>query len=518
MIKFWKELNIKEKFLISGGIILGLFFLIFPAWLFWQNNFEKLPSEGGVLTEGFYQSVNTLNPFLAANPSEKALINLIFDKLIVDNGKGGFSYEIAKNITEFDRGLKFLVELKDDKLWSNREKITSDDLIFSFDTLKKYAPEEIKNLFRDIEIERIDNYQVFLTLKIRDNYFYNKLNQIYLVPKSVWQKYNPSDWQTQEFELLKVVSGPYIIAEKSDKKIVFVRNNFYYPRPYIGKIIFKIYPDLQTAVENLRIREIDAIGGIPSNILKSASSRRLKTARVSLPRVIGIFLNSKAVGNINIDRFDSLINKEKIKNDVFDGEAEITDGIFSSSIRKFLDLPELSEKSVLLSKIQQKTEQKEFEIVVPQNYFFQKITDLIAEKIPLKKRTEATENIYSNILPNKTYEALILGINYNLPPNLTPFFFENSPFNLINKSNQELSRLLQKLSIEQLNAKTYKDNLAKLEKEIMATGNLIFLTNPYYLYLIPKSLNGYNLEILRQPEERFAKIELWHLKTNTKWR
>ncbi|MEK7673925.1 MAG: ABC transporter substrate-binding protein [Patescibacteria group bacterium] len=519
LLKLWKDLNLKEKLFISVGILLGLFFLILPAWWFWQNNFEKLPSNGGVLREGLYQSINTLNPFLVANSSEKSLLNLLFDKLIVDDGSGNFSYELAKNITELNKGLEFLVELKDDKIWNNKEKITSDDLIFSFEIFKKYGSDEVKNLFRDTEIEKVDNYQVKFNLKIRDNYFYNKLNQIYIIPKSVWQKFNQPDWQSQEDELLSVVSGPYIIEKKLDSEVVFVRNEFYKPNAYIEKIVFKIYPNLQNAIEGLRIREIDAIGGVPSNVLKSTTSRRLKVSRIVLPRAIGIFFNSKNVGGIDANGLESLIDRKKMNEEIFDNEAEISTGIFSKSIRNFLNLP------VNKSNVKSNTDMSItfstsslIEVVVPQNYFFQKIADFIGDKIPIKIVAETTENIYSDILQNKKYQAIILGINYNLPPNISPFFMENSSFNLINKATPNIAKFLQKLSIEQLNQEDYADTIENLEKEILQTNSVVFLVNPYYLYIIPKNLKGYNLIILRQPEERFAKIELWNLKTKTKWR
>jgi ABC-type oligopeptide transport system substrate-binding subunit len=517
LIKIWKELNLNEKILISAGIVLGVFLLILPVWIFVQNNFEKLPAEGGILREGLYQPINALNPFLAINSSERALVNLIFDKLIIDDGQGNFLYELGKSITEFDKGLKFLVELRDDRLWSNGEKITSDDLIFSFETLKKYGSDEVKNLFRDIEVEKIDNYQTFFNLKIRDNYFYNKLNQLYIVPKSVWQKFDQSDWQGQEDKLLTVVSGPYAIEKKSADEIIFVKNKFYEPKPYIKKIVFKIYTDLQTAIDGLRTRQIDAVGGVPSNILKSILSRRLKVTRTVLPRTIGVFFNNKEASSINVSDLARLVDREKIKREIFDGEAEIADGIFSQSIRKILNLS--PEQSLSLAQGQRQLDKltEPIEIVVPQNYFFQKIAGWLAEKIPLEIRTEAIEDIYTDILQSRKYQAIILGISYNLPPNLSPFFLENSSFNLINLSTQTITGLLQKLSIEQLHPDDYRKTLEKLEAEIKQTGRVIFIANPYYLYVLPKNLKTANLTILRQPEERFAKIELWYLKTKIKW-
>lgn len=518
LFKLHQSLSVSERRWLYGGLIIGGIFIATPFWLLWQSHFSQIPADGGVLREGVYQSINTFNPFLTTNQSEKAIANLLFGRLMVDDGRGGFDYRLAKDIKVSENGLKYVVELYDDHVWSNGEKITSDDVIFSFQLLGRYGQEEIRNLFGEVTVERLDRTQISFRLKLKDNFFINKLHQLPIVSKNIWQRLNPDQWLTREEELITVTSGPFKISKVSPDhtEIILERNPLYQPRPHLDRVVIKSYPDLRSAVEGLRLREIDAIGGVPANVVRTAISHRLKLERIVLPRVVGIFFNARRNQGLDISYLNRQINRQAIVDDIFSGEAEPAVGMFSQSMRKLLSLPD----KVVSSSTPPRTidAASPLEIIVPENYFFQRIPEALKGIVPITLKVENPETINTSIIPNKQYQAIIFGINYNLPPNFTPFFFENSPFNLINTARPSLTRLLQRLALEDVEPRAQAQVLQELEREILATNQVIFLVNPYYLYILPRGLNGYKFDFLRQPEERFSSISDWHFSTKTKWR
>ncbi len=517
-LKLFRNLNRRERLAIAATLIIALCLLAVPLRHLWRTTFASAPASGGLLREGLFQPVNTLNPFLVNNQSERALVVLLFDPLLADDGHGGFSYQLATRITELDRGLRYVVALREDRIWSNGERITADDVVYAFETLRRSGPEETRNLFADIEATKVDTYQIAFTLKVRDASFLFKLAQLRPVPRAVWERFPAEQWPTREMELLEVVSGPFRLASRDINAghFVFSLNEHHRPRPYLLGISFTTYTDLEGAIEALRLREIDALGGIPANVLDSAMSKRLRLVRITLPRVVGLFLNSRELPGVDARTLASQIDRQTIRREVFSGEAEASAGLFSPTIRQLLKLPPFDPSLALRPGRSVST--MPIEVTVPEHYAFQRMAEVLKTVIPIKARVESAERINAELLRQKRYQAILFGINYNLPPNLTPFFFDRSPFNLIGESSPALTRTLQQLAVADLRGAEARDALLTLEREVLATGQVIFLVNPYYLYLVPRQLGGVDLAVLRQPEDRFATIASWYLNTRTRWR
>ncbi|KKS18969.1 MAG: AppA protein [Parcubacteria group bacterium GW2011_GWC1_41_7] len=516
ILKLFKTLKTKEKLAILSVFILAIGLLMPPLYMLVKNNFMRIPRAGGEFIEGLYQPVDTLNPLLAGKSSERSLVNLLYDRLLVDDGEGNFALELSKSITPVGNGLRYIVELKDNRVWSTGEKITSDDVLYSFEMLRKYGPGEVKNLFSNVDISRVDNFQIEFSLKVKDNYFLNKINQVYILPKSLWSRIGSDEWSSREEELLSVTSGPYKIAWRNKSEIVFVPNKLYRPKAYISKVTFKMYPNLQSATEAMKLRNVQAVSGLTYNTIGNTLSKRLHVERILLPRVVGVFFNSKEIGSFNANAYSDKIDRKKIRREVFEGYAEISPTLYSPSIRNILG--RLEQIDISEFKKTSGENEKTIELVVPQNYFFQNIGEQLKKVMPLTIRTEDIETISTEIIPQKKYQAVLFGINYNLPPNLTPFFHETSPFNLINYSNPAINQVLQKLEIEDLKQKDKEQAFVDLEKEILKTGSTLFLVNPHYLYVMPNNVRGYHVRILRQPENRFDQIERWYMQTSMRWR
>ncbi|MCL5257688.1 MAG: hypothetical protein M1505_00390, partial [Patescibacteria group bacterium] len=288
---------------------------------------------------------------------------------------------------------------------------------------------------------------------------------------------------------------------------------------------FYSYPDIQQAFDALKIREIKALAGVPPDLIPALLNNRSKIEKIFLPRVIGVFFNQTATNttNLNFNSISSQINREEIKNKTFDGYADIADNIFSRSFEKLYHLTQVSTNSSSSSNSNQNlapeltSSSSTIELIVPRNYFFQKIGDYLKNKFGWKINVQSVDKIQLETIPNKNYQALLFGINYNLYPELTPFFNPISPYDLTNSDNPKIQKVIQNLEIAPLNQSDYSQNLSKIEELIKQNEPSIFLTNPDYLYLVPKNLGGYNAFYLNQPEERFDKIEEWHLETRIKW-
>ena len=530
IFKFFKILTKRERFFLIGGTILAVFLLILSIQTIVQKLLKTEPAVGGVWTEGLYEPVDTLNPFLANNSTEKSLINLIFGSLVRPNGQGGYELELAKKILILDNGLTYQIELHHDLKWSNGEKITSADVVYSFNLDQNYGSAELKNILKGATIKPLDRSTLIITLPVKNNYFIQNLSFLKIVPMKIWSGVAVTNWLQDEKNLTRVSSGPYVLTNRTKiranvEKLTFETNKNYFNQPMIPRLEFYSYPDIQQAFDALKIREIKALAGVPPDLIPALLNNRSKIEKIFLPRVIGVFFNQTAINttNLNFNSISSQINREEIKNKTFDGYADIADNIFSRSFEKLYHLTQVSTNSSSSSNSNQNlapestSSSSTIELIVPRNYFFQKIGDYLKNKFGWKINVQSVDKIQLETIPNKNYQALLFGINYNLYPELTPFFNPISPYDLTNSDNPKIQKVIQNLEIAPLNQSDYSQNLSKIEELIKQNEPSIFLTNPDYLYLVPKNLGGYNAFYLNQPEERFDKIEEWHLETRIKW-
>ncbi len=520
IIIIWKLLIQTPKViwvLIFIGLILSIAGFIYAGNKIYTLFFEKEPAYGGILREGFYQDIETLNPFLANKIAEKTLINLIYDSLVRPDGKGGYEYELAKSIIKTDKGLGYEIELKE-AYWSNGQKITSDDVIATFNYIKKYNLGEFYSFFKDVEFEKIDNSRIKVKLPIIDNYFIQNLSFVKIIPAKIWARYEISEWKTNEEKLINVSSGPYVFSKKYSlfnniKVYEFERNKFYHPTPYLEKIVIYIYPDLNQAYEALKTKQIDALGGLRPSYFFSISPRSYQIYNLIIPRNIAIFFNAEKFKDFKrINQLKLAINRKEIIEKVFENFAEPSYGIFSNSI---IEMLKIKEEKMVSDVKEENLDFSDVTLTVPDNFFFEKIANYLQKRFRFNIRIEDLNNINNNIIPNKNYEAILYGVSFNLLPDLGFLFEKNSFLNLANFTNIEIEKLIQALKTDR--ESNFFPNLKKLNELINKEAPIVFLVNNYYPYILPKELKGFNSIYLNNPSERFVKIEEWYIKEKTKW-
>jgi len=491
--KIIKEQN-SIDFLILFSFLVGISLLL----LYLQKTKISQPKFGGLYREGLYEPVNSLNPVFPKNDSEKAILNIIYPPLIeFDNGR-----LISKFIESYSFSADYLtlnLELKD-SLWSDGSKITTDDLIFSFDLYKKYGPAGVANNLKNTEIKAIDHKRAEIHLNLNDNYFLYNLAQLRILPAKDFSATEPENFN---YQLFKISSGPFVFESLKTKKditiITLKRNEFYQPRPYLDKVVFYVFPSVKSAFDALILKEIDGLAGINYFDLPQNLVYNYHLNKIILPRVIGIFFNSQKIDQNLVQSIYSLNLGQEIKKGIFKDNAEITEGLFSDTWRRVLNLPSLT-----ITKNQ--GELKPFNLLSPNYYFYPEIARLLKEKLKIEV-DYLDANQINEKLTNKDYQAILFGLNFGQPPNI-PSFFSKVGYNINNLDNVELEKDFQQLMTDP--KVNMNEKLADIETKLLKTN--VFLVNPYYLYLLNKKFVGFDQFYLPEPAQRFVKIEFWYQK------
>ena len=500
-LKIRKYFLAQEKFLVLLIFLLGIF-IIFLANLEISKFSKVVPVYGGIYREGLYEEIESLNPFFPKNDSQKAILNIVFPSLIeFDNGK--LVSRFLKSYYSSADGLKYNFELKDKLRWSDGSELTSEDVLFGFKILKKDGPLEISGLFKDVDIEIIDKKRFVFNLKTNSNYFFYNLRYLKPLPQKVFSA------NILEFpDFLKIGSGPFVLDSflKAEpiSYLILKRNEYYLVKPYLNKIVFHIYPSPKRAFDGLLLKEIDGLAGINYFNLPSNIFLNYKVYKITLPRVIGIFGNSKKISSEEIVYLEKNVDRRFLINDIFKSYAEESQGIFSKTLRKIFNLEEadLNLEKEDSKKIDSKT------LVTISSYFYPEIARYLRNKFNLKIEF-VSNDILQEKIKNKDYEIILMGLNFSHPPSLFSFF-SLAGFNLNNLENIDLEKSFQKIMTEpNVNWSQY---LLDIEKKIVNLKMNVFLLNPLYLYFLNKKFYNFDQYYISEPSARFVKIEYWFTK------
>lgn len=129
-------------------------------------------------------------------------------------------------------------------------------------------------------------------------------------------------------------------------------------------------------------------------------------------------------------------------------------------------------------------------------------------------------DLNQTVIRKRNYDALIFGEVVGEDPD--PFSFwhssqRNDPgLNIAMYTNNSVDKILEEARIQ-----TYKEKRMEkyktFEKYIKDDYAAIFLYSPYFLYLTPSFLKGFDAEIVAAPQDRFSLINKWHIYTTYVW-
>ncbi len=490
-----KKLPSIEKVLLFLIFVLGIFLIFFGIK---QNLFLK-PKYGGIYKEAVFEPIENLNLFSFQNETQRAIINIIYPSLIeFDNGK--LISKFIKNYYVSSDSLTYTFELKDNLKWSDGHPLTSDDVINGFKALKKFAPLEINNLFKDIEIKKIDQKKFEFTLKSNDNYFLYNLRYLKPLPRQDF----PNEFDEN---LLKIGSGPFVFEKLVKNNITYLvlkRNEYYQPRPYLEKLIFYYYPSPKRAFDALLLKEVDGVSGLNYFNLPANIFYHYNIYQITLPRVIGLFFNSQKTEKELSSFIEKDLDRSYLVKNIFQGYAEESQGLYSPSVRKILKIKNLTIQKPEVTK-------KEFGKIIltsPNFYFYPDLARYFRDKFGFEIEL-VDNNTLNEKIQNKDYQILLLGINYGHPPAIF-YFWSRAGLFINNTENLDLEKNFQKLIIDpKIN---FSEELFNLEEKILKTNLNIFLLNPKYIFILSKNIVGFDQYYLLTPEEKFVKIEHWFKK------
>jgi len=537
-----RSLTKTEKRLLYSAI--AVFFISSLLWLsyFINKNTVSVPIESGSYIEGVVGQPKFINPIISNTDTDRDLSQIVYSDLT----------ELLDHYNVGSDGKTWNVFLKSDLLWSDDKPLTSDDVIFTIETIQD--PEAHSPLFttwQGIIANRISELEIEFTLRNQYVFFLDNLKDLKIVPKHIFGSIPSSNLKLSNYNLEPVGSGPYKYVNYDLRNDGFITEysfsinpNYAGKKAFIQELSIKFFQGSEELIDSFNSRKISGFGNLsPKNIEKLKLSNKL--IDLKMPRYYAIFLNQnmnealkeKAVRQA----LDISTDKNKMISEVFNGKAEIVNQPLTSTIEGYKDLGSENfsiEKAIEIlekdgwkinqetgtreKKVGKNTVRLELQLIVPQIQFLTDVADLIKtdwEKIGIKLDVIKLNpsDINEDVIKNRNYQMLLFGNILKNNPDIFSFWHSSEKFypglNLSMFQNKKADESIEKIRKEM-----------DMEKRIGEVGNLqeiikneepaIFLFSPYYLYASIKNLGGLDGKSLITPSDRFKNINEWYLETS----
>ncbi len=310
-----------------------------------SENGEQAESKfGGELKVGITTDVDMLNPLVSNDRVGSWILNNIYPTLMIMNEKAEKVPYIAESITTSEDGKTVTVKLKDGLKWQDGEPLTSADVKFTGDILYEYKLQWQADVFDQVvSVKTPDDLTIVYQLKQPYPGFITTLGFWQrIVPKHIWEKVeDPKTYANEQpvglgpYKLSSYEKGQYYTLERVDEWFGSPEG-----KPYLDKVTFRIYPDINTMVLALKTGEIDLTAkDIPHSAAAELSNNKdftvAKTPSLGYVYIGFNYTNEFLKDNAVRKAISEAIDREKIITMALEGDGMTMPGPISPVYKEY---------------------------------------------------------------------------------------------------------------------------------------------------------------------------------------
>ncbi len=276
---------------------------------------DYTPEVGGEITLPL-TTFNTLNPLLTENSSYYFFSKLIFEGLFQFGKDLNVEGQLVDSYEVLENGFKVKMKLKENILWHDGEKFTSEDVAFTINTIKFANANSIYNemfnesvgAFTPKDIRRILSVDVIDENNLSINFdrsFSNNLEVLTfpIIPK---HKFSNSSNALQVEEYTPIGTGPfkYESYEKMKQMVLIANEDFREGRPYLDRVVGRVFDSEEDILQAFETGEVNVSTTIGIDWDKYTHEDRIRTVEF-------ISSNYEFLGyNFKNDVFSSEVGKD----------------------------------------------------------------------------------------------------------------------------------------------------------------------------------------------------------------
>lgn len=249
-----------------------------------QTQPAKQLQRGGQLIYGTLQEPNTLNPLLSDLMATAEVGRLVFSGLVTSDDKGQWMPDLAVEVPTLQNGgvsadgLTVTYKLRSGVTWHDGVPFSAEDVRFTWNLImngqNKVVSQEGYNFISAIDIP--DNQ----TVVVRFKEYYAPYLTLFstILPKHKLE--GIQDLNKASFNRMPIGTGPFKFKEwRIAESISFEANGAYFQgRPALDAILYKIIPDTNILLTQLKSGDIDLVTNIvPAQLEQFKAVANVKT-------------------------------------------------------------------------------------------------------------------------------------------------------------------------------------------------------------------------------------------------
>lgn len=347
---FFKILNRKEKTVLLALAVGAVGSFLILANHFYLNNTVAVPDEKGIFTEGEIGSPRFLNPVYSESyDADRDIVELLYSGLMKYDETGKIVPDLALEYKIADEGKTYEFILKDGIFWSDGEKITADDIVYTIKTISDPAYKSpLRARWLGVAAEKISDTSLRLTLKNPYSSFLENCT-LKILPRHIWEDISADNYALSPFNLEPVGSGPFMLEKVNKTKdgeitsVNLQRNPRYYSKkPNLEKFVFMFFEDYDSLVTAFKRGVIQ--GFSPNLSDETTADNRFKgsTANIfSFPRYFAAFFNAQTAKILNEAAVRQALNHATDKNHILqknlNGKGTVVDSPILPGLFNYLE-------------------------------------------------------------------------------------------------------------------------------------------------------------------------------------
>lgn len=214
--------------------------------------------KGGTLIVAHQDDPISFNPDWKTDDYQYAMDQNIFNKLVTLDNSYAVLPDLADKWEVSSDGLTYTFTLHKGVKWHDGQPFTSADVKWTFDTIIAQKGNAYNNLSQVESITTPDDYTVVFKLKQPYAAFIGFLAWYgtFIMPKHI---YDGTDWTTNPANQQPIGTGPFKFVEwqKGDHVTLEANKDYFKGAPNVDKLIFRIIPDPNTALQAFLNGEVD---------------------------------------------------------------------------------------------------------------------------------------------------------------------------------------------------------------------------------------------------------------------
>jgi len=511
------------------------------------------PAKGGVYTEALIGSLQRLNPLLdSGNPVDKDVDRLIFSSLLRFDSRGLAVGEIAESWGQSDDGTIVNVTLRNGAVWHDGEAVTADDVAFTIDLIRNggdFIAPDLQSFWQDVEVKVLSDTAIQFKLPEAFAPFLDYLT-FGILPKHKLDGMTIAEIADSDFNMAPIGSGPYkfdrlIVEDKQITGVVLLANDKYFgDGPYINSIVFRYYPDSESAWTAAQDGLVQGISNVSDSILPGVlANPNLSVYTTRKPEISMVILNLNNAKTAFLK--DSAlrkalltgINRQLIIDRILNGQATIADGpILPGTWAYYEQTPRIGYDAVQAAAMLKDAGYEladdeatvlmkdkieiSFTMLYPDDETHRKVAEEIQRewaelKVQVNIEAVAYEDLINNRLATHDYEAALVDLNLMNAPDPDPYpFWDQGQIsegqNYSQWDNRMASEYLEQARLTpdfNTRVKYYNNFQLIFANELPA----LPLFTPQYSYAVSTDVQGVQLGPLYNTDDRFMTVTSWYL-------